>query len=272
MESVGKIPCTVNVLTFNSEKGLRRCLESVKDFAEIIICDGGSTDATLRIAAEYSAVILNQDPAFKTSDNKIADFSGVRNQTLDASTQPWFLVLDSDEYLSAESVREIDTLTKNDSEQTPKIFHVLRKYEVAGKIIDCAGTYPSYQPRFFHRDHVTSFARKLHEKIVPKMGEQYGYLTKAMVVPLEIDMPTIRKKHAYYLAIEEARSSSLSRVQLLKAMFFSLRSIGARWIKVFLNIFRPGTKMPLAFEWISTLYSLQLSIILLKLFLKKWFV
>ena len=39
-----KINCSVGILTFNSEETLLKCLESVSDFSEIIICDGGNTD------------------------------------------------------------------------------------------------------------------------------------------------------------------------------------------------------------------------------------
>ena len=45
-----KILCTVAVLTKNSAETLARALESAKEFAEIIVCDGGSTDRTLDIA------------------------------------------------------------------------------------------------------------------------------------------------------------------------------------------------------------------------------
>jgi glycosyltransferase involved in cell wall biosynthesis len=50
-----KIRCSVGILTYNSGKNLRRALESVKNFSNIIIADGGSTDDTLQIAAEYGA-------------------------------------------------------------------------------------------------------------------------------------------------------------------------------------------------------------------------
>ena len=55
-----KIPCSVGILTLNSGQALRRCLDSLKDFAEIIICDGNSTDNTLEIAREYGAKIVKQ--------------------------------------------------------------------------------------------------------------------------------------------------------------------------------------------------------------------
>ena len=55
-----KIACTVEILTWNSEKTLKACLESVKDFDDIIILDGNSTDKTLEIANNYRARIIKQ--------------------------------------------------------------------------------------------------------------------------------------------------------------------------------------------------------------------
>ena len=56
-----KIPCTVGILTKNSGKTLKRALESVKDCAEIIISDGGSTDSTIIIAEKYADHIAKHE-------------------------------------------------------------------------------------------------------------------------------------------------------------------------------------------------------------------
>ena len=86
------IPCTVGILTKNSGLSLRRTLESVKDFLEIIICDGGSTDDTIAIAREYGARIVPQNKEFLDTDGYIQDFSAVRNQTLAAATFDWYSI------------------------------------------------------------------------------------------------------------------------------------------------------------------------------------
>ncbi len=107
-----KISCTIAVLTFNSGKTLERALESAKDFAEILVCDGGSTDGTLLIAERYGARVLPQDARFKDREGRIMDFSGVRNQTLSAAKYDWFFYLDSDELLTPELVTELDGLIR----------------------------------------------------------------------------------------------------------------------------------------------------------------
>ena len=44
---------SVVIHTYNSEKYLERCLESVKDADEIIICDMHSKDRTIEIAEKF---------------------------------------------------------------------------------------------------------------------------------------------------------------------------------------------------------------------------
>lgn len=55
-----KIPCSVQILIRNNEKTLERALDSVKDFAEIIVFDGNSRDQTLEIAKRYNCKIYRQ--------------------------------------------------------------------------------------------------------------------------------------------------------------------------------------------------------------------
>ena len=43
---------SVVINTYNAERLLKRVLESVKDFDEIVVCDMESTDATVEIARQ----------------------------------------------------------------------------------------------------------------------------------------------------------------------------------------------------------------------------
>jgi len=49
---------SVVIHTYNSEKYLEECLESVKSVEEIVICDMHSTDRTIEIAQKYGAKIV----------------------------------------------------------------------------------------------------------------------------------------------------------------------------------------------------------------------
>ncbi|MBP9760289.1 MAG: glycosyltransferase [Candidatus Pacebacteria bacterium] len=88
---------------------LTRTLENVRDFAEVIIADGGSTDETISIAGKYGARVIPQT----NPGHPIADFSKERNLLLDVTAQPWFLWLDSDETITDEPRKEMRAICAN---------------------------------------------------------------------------------------------------------------------------------------------------------------
>ncbi len=150
------------MLTFNSQKDLRRALESVRDFDEIVINDGGSTDDTLQIAAEYGCRVIAQDAKFKNPDNTLKDIGGLRNQVVDASTHDWVLILDSDESISDGLREEIRAAVKM---QGPLIYRVPMRMHIGDREILYSSNYPGYQYRFFNRKSGARFIRPVHNKI-----------------------------------------------------------------------------------------------------------
>ena len=158
-----KIPCSVGILTFNSESTLRRALESVREFDDIIICDGGSTDRTLSIAREFGAHIIAQDPMYKKPDGSLSDYGGVRNQCLLAAKYDWFLYVDSDETISdglREDIRRI--VAEKDG---PLVYKVPIGIIMDGKYLKYSSNYPGYQYRFFNRCSGARFIKTVHERI-----------------------------------------------------------------------------------------------------------
>lgn len=250
------IPCTIAVLTYNNEQTLERCLSSVRDVAEILVCDGGSTDATLTIAAAHGARILSQDMSYKDAAGKIIDFAGVRNQTLHAATYDWFFFLDSDEYLDSAIVDEIRAVVAKD---TPGAYYVPRLYVVDGETITCASTYPSQQMRFFHRSVVTEFKKSIHERIVLRPGIEAKRLTCAMYVPLERDATALKEKWRRYLALEDARRGTWSFIAWCTfAVHESAVGLLYAYRIVRNQLFCRGTRMPLSIEWARLWYQYEM--------------
>ncbi len=55
-----RAPVTLLVLTFNEERNLPACLESVAGWAaDIVVVDSGSTDRTVGIAEEHGARVVH---------------------------------------------------------------------------------------------------------------------------------------------------------------------------------------------------------------------
>ena len=143
-----RIRATVRVFTFNSAKTLRRCLESLKDFEEILILDGNSTDNTLEIAKEYGARIEKQFPD-KNEPTIIEDWPELVNRAVKMAKFDWILYIDSDESASAGLVEEIRQIVAQPLEyymyQTPN------RIIYNGREILHSVPYPGYQFRFFNR-------------------------------------------------------------------------------------------------------------------------
>lgn len=184
MSSV-KIPCSVGILTFNSAKTLRRALESVKDFTDLVIADGGSTDETLAIAKEYGCTVIEQIAKSQPGPeprHPIADFAAERNQLVAAAKEDWFLWIDSDEYISNELEAEIRQVTRQSDKRGYKIPIVLQS-------TDAVTTYrlprQTYQMRLFNISRGGSFQRKIHERYAFNEPEvAIGTLHGAWYVPI----------------------------------------------------------------------------------------
>src|SRR3989344_1624038 len=246
-----KATVSVWILTFNNEMTIEATLKSVLLFDEILVIDGGSTDRTLKIARRYGAKILTQDEKAK-SEGRIADFSRVRNQGLGVAKHRWFLFIDSDEMLTPELAAEIRGIA---AAEQPLFYawDVPRKYVLKGAVIDCATTYPNMQMRFFHREHVGTFVKQVHERVLPNPGETVGALKHHMLVPLP-PQRVLWEKWQRYLAIEEKRWQGVSRKGLLVKIFNALHPIllyfvflprvlfcgGGRKAKFFLNSYSRG--------------------------------
>lgn len=180
------IRCSVGILTYNSEKTLHRTLESVKDFSDVIISDGGSTDTTLNIAHEYNCKIIEQEAKLYPSgdaEHPIKDFALERNGLLAAATEDWFFWLDSDEYISKELHDEVEVVC---NQNNPK-FHAY-EIRIVHQSPDATTTYKTlkqvHQIRFFNKITGGKFERKIHEKFkYDKSVYNTGRLKGAWFVP-----------------------------------------------------------------------------------------
>ena len=92
---------SVVMICKNEDAVLARCLDSVKEADEIIICDTGSTDGTLDVARRYTDKVFTD---YAWEDH----FAKARNHALAKATGDWILSIDADEYLTCpfSAVRE----------------------------------------------------------------------------------------------------------------------------------------------------------------------
>jgi len=136
----GKISVVIH--TYNSELHLRRVLESVREFDEVVVCDMGSTDGTLPLAAEYGCKVVMHP--------KIPIVEPARNFAIRAATHPWVLIVDSDELVQPALREYLYRLVG--SENPPNAVRMARKNYFMGRWMH--GQYPDYILRFFRKELV----------------------------------------------------------------------------------------------------------------------
>jgi len=150
------INVTVALAVYNEEKNIRRCLLSVKEFAdEIVVVDGGSTDKTVRLAKELGANVIgtNNPKMFHTNKQK----------ALEASHGSWILQLDADEVVSEALRKELISTAADPSADDG--YYIPRKNYFLGHWLRKGGQYPDKVIRFF-RNGKGSFPQKsVHEQI-----------------------------------------------------------------------------------------------------------
>ena len=141
-----RAPVTLLVLTFNEERNLPACLESVSGWAaEIIIVDSGSTDRTLAIAEEYGARIVTHP-----FDTHARQWRWALDNV--AFSTEWILALDADQQLLPELRSEITDRLKTAGSTTG--FFLNRRQIFRGRWIRHGGYYPKYLLKLFRRSAV----------------------------------------------------------------------------------------------------------------------
>jgi len=160
------IKLSVAIITYNEEKNIKRCIESVKGIAdEIVVVDSLSTDKTCEIAKSLGAKVILQKFLGHIKQKQLA---------VDNCKNDWILSLDADEALSKELQNEIKELLKEplnyDAYKMPRLsFHL-------GRWIKHGGWYPDKKIRLFNRKKAYWGGYNPHDKVIVNgsVGELKG--------------------------------------------------------------------------------------------------
>ena len=162
---------TAIILTFNEQKHLARCIESLRDLnAEIVVVDCFSTDRTVEIATDCGAQVLQ---------NKWVNYATQFNWALTQLeiTTGWVLRIDADEILTPALAKEVKTVLPRISEGISGVY-LNRRINFLGKPIQYGGVFPVKVLRLFRYGHGECENRWMdeHIKVVGDTMELKGEL------------------------------------------------------------------------------------------------
>lgn len=151
-----QVKLSVVIITFNEEKNIGRCLESIKNVAdEIIVIDSFSTDATEEICRSYGAKFI---------ERAWEGYAGAKNFGNAQAQHAYILSMDADEALS-ETLRKSVTKEKKSGLKGGYSFNRLTNY--CGSWIRHSGWYPDRKIRIFPKDGAKWEGELVHEVLKP---------------------------------------------------------------------------------------------------------
>ena len=183
---------TLCMIVRDEERNLPLCLDSVQGLAdETVLVDTGSSDATLRIAADYGAKLLSFD--FST-----VDFAAARNYCLANASGRWILMLDADETPDPPGVLAIRHLIAQDENAG----YYLERHNRGS---DSGNSHTDFVLRLFPNRPSYSFRGRVHETIDASILRAGGRLRRT----------AIRLDHAFAADPEARQRRNFRYIQIL---------------------------------------------------------
>lgn len=207
------IPCSVYIVTLNCGAWLQDTLESVKDFAEVIILDSGSTDDTYAIAKSF--------PNTRISHQDWLGYAAQKSLALSQCQQDWVLNLDGDEVLSVELKKEIEsTIAANKIDAL-----IIPINDVFLGVPNSKHTKKHAKIRFFRKAKGNyDLTNKVHENVIVDgqsvctVGDIYHYGESSIFVKVEKNNQYSNLKAAE--KFQKAKKPSLLKLTLVMPVTF----------------------------------------------------
>ncbi|MBL9118969.1 MAG: glycosyltransferase family 2 protein [Phycisphaerae bacterium] len=146
---------SVILIARNEEVRLPAALASVQFADEVIVVDGGSTDATARIARDAGAKVEVR------SDWQ--GFGPQKNRALELATGDWVLSIDCDERVSEEGREEV---LRTISQPTADAYEMPRLSSMCGRAMRHSGWWPDHVTRLFRRGTARFSDDLVHERLL----------------------------------------------------------------------------------------------------------
>lgn len=147
---------SATILTFNEQRHIRDCVESLKEIAdEIIVVDSNSTDMTPQICEELGCRVTRR---------KMAGYGAQRQYATSLTRHSYVLSLDADEVLSPALRSSLLRLKKEGFTHRGYCFSRLNFY--CGIPVKHCGWYPDIQVRLFDKRYANWNIDDVEERVI----------------------------------------------------------------------------------------------------------
>lgn len=146
------------ILVKNAQRTLLECLNSLRDFGEIVLLDNESSDDTIKIAQEFN----KKYQKLRIYHSAFIGFGALKNLAIRYAKNEWILSIDSDEVLEISCLKELENLEL----QKEDIVSLPRKNCYKKEWIKACGWYPDYVYRVFHKDFTHFNDNVVHESLI----------------------------------------------------------------------------------------------------------
>ncbi len=192
---------TVLINTFNEEKNIRECINSVQFLqSKIIVVDMHSNDDTVKLAQRLGAQIYNfTHTSYVEPSRKFA---------IDKAETDWVLILDADERITKELADEIlksisakASMGKQVQDNKYTHYKVPRKNIFATvRWLKHGGWWPDYQIRLINKQYFKTWPKEIHS--TPAIEGKAGILKNPIVHYFHGDLESMVEKTIIFEDIE----------------------------------------------------------------------
>jgi len=165
------ISISVVILSHNEALNLPRCIAAVRDCADVVVLDDGSTDGSPAIVRKCGArVVEHQFVSFADQRNWAMEHAGLSHD--------WVLHLDADEVMTPEALAEVAVLLP--SMQADQVGWIARKVMLGDRWLRFSADYPVYVARLIHKQG-PRFVMRGHGEVIDAPAEAGVYLHEPML-------------------------------------------------------------------------------------------
>lgn len=145
----------VAIIALNAQARIAQCLDALSFADDIVVVDGGSTDATACIARAHGAriIVASDWPGFGPQ----------KNRAVAALDTDWILSIDTDEVVTPELAASIRQAL---DAPVASVYALDRLSNFCGRWVRHSGWYPDWVPRLFERGAARFSDDLVHERLV----------------------------------------------------------------------------------------------------------